>query len=315
MGHSHHHHHHAQLTGRKLGIAFFLSFLVLAVLFVGGWLSGSLALMADAGHVVTDIAALGLSWYATRQALKPADPMRTFGYHRTGILAALANAVSLILIAIYIAYEAYHRFLDPHEVHSGIMIVAAAIGMVINLGIGFGLQGESEHNLNVRSAFLHVMGDAAASAGVIVGAIAIFLTGWHWIDPFLSVAIAVFIAYGAWQVVDESLHILMEGTPRHLDIKELVGRLKAIDGVQDVHDLHVWSIASGVTSLSCHLVIDDQHVSQSMRLIAACNELLEHDFHITHTTIQPEAEHCSPDSPECNLGMVVPHHHDHDHDH
>lgn len=319
MAHSHAHAHHHQLTGRKLAIAFFASFLVLAVLLVGGLMSRSLALLADAGHVVTDIAALGLSWYATRQASRPADATRTFGYHRTGILAALINAVSLILIAVYISWEAYQRFFSPVEVHSGPMIVAAAIGMVINLLIGFGLHSESEHNLNVRSAFLHVLGDAAASAGVIVGAIAIALTGWHVIDPILSVAIAVFIAFGAWQVVDESLHILMEGTPKHVHVPQLVADLKAIEGVRDVHDLHVWSIASGMASLSCHLLIDDQHVSQSMAIIAQCNAVLHDKYRIEHTTIQAEAEHCSPDSPTCNLAFVQPrggaHNHDHDHDH
>lgn len=332
MGHSHapghagHHHHHAELTGRKLGIACLLSLLILAVLAVGGWLSNSLALMADAGHVLTDIAALALSWYATRQATRPADEHRTFGYHRTGILAALVNAVTLILIAVVIAYQAYGRLWHPVAVESGIMMGVAAVGLVLNLGIGFWLMDESEHSLNVRSAYLHVMGDAAASAGVIVGGLAIALTGWFIIDPILSVAIAVFIAYGAWQVVDESLHILMEGVPRDLSLPGLVNELKAIEGVREIHDLHVWSIASGMTSLSCHVLIEDAHITRSMAIVAACNALLETKYGIEHTTIQAEAEHCSPDSPACNLQFVQPvkghdhehhdhEHHDHDHHH
>ncbi len=315
IGHAHHHHHHAHLTGRKLAIAFFLSFGVLAVLLVGGWLSKSLALLADAGHVVTDIAALGLSWYATWQATRPADRKRTFGYHRTGILAALANAVSLILIALWIGYEAYGRLGAPVAVQPMTMLAAAAIGLVINLAIGLGLKGESEHNLNVRSAFLHVMGDAAASGGVIVGAIVIAVTGWHAVDPLLSVAIAVFIAYGAWQVVDESIAILMEGAPPDLDVEGLVGDLKAIAGVREVHDLHVWSIARNMPSLSCHVLIEDELVPRSVGVVAACTQLLADKYGIIHTTIQAEAEHCSPDSPACNLGMVQPPHHGHDHHH
>lgn len=323
MGHGHHHHHHLHLTGRKLAIAFFLSFFILAVLIAGALLSGSLALMADAGHVVTDIAALGLSWYATAQAMRPADTRRTFGYHRTGILAALANAVTLIVIAVFISWEAYRRLWEPHAVDSTMMMGAAAVGLVLNLGIGWWLKDESEHNLNVRSAFLHVIGDAAASAGVIVGAIIIYFTGWFVVDPILSVAIALFIAYGAWQVVDESTHILMEGVPRDLDLERLVGDMKSVEGVVDIHDLHVWSISSGITSLSCHLMIEDQHVSQSMAIIAEVNELLADKYRIEHTTLQAEADHCSPDSPDCNLSMTQPaghahhdhDHHDHDHDH
>jgi cobalt-zinc-cadmium efflux system protein len=323
MGHGHahghgHHHHHLHLTGRKLAIAFFLSFFILAVLVVGGVWSRSLALLADAGHVVTDIAALGLSWYATHQATRPADERRTFGYHRTGILAALANAVTLIVIAVFISWEAYQRLWTPHSVESGVMMIAAAVGLVLNLGIGWGLHGESEHNLNVRSAFLHVIGDAAASAGVIVGAIAIQFTGLTVIDPILSVAIALFIAYGAWQVVDETTHILMEGVPKELDVTKLAADMRAVAGVVDIHDLHVWSISSGITSLSCHLLIADDHVANSMAIVAEVNGLLGDRYAIEHTTIQAEAVHCSPDSPGCNLSFTQPaghDHHDHDHEH
>jgi cobalt-zinc-cadmium efflux system protein len=317
-GHHHgfgHHHHHAHLTGRKLAIAFFLSFGILLVLLVGGIVSNSLALLADAGHVVTDIAALGLSWYATWQATRPANQRRTFGYHRTGILAALANAVSLILIAGWIGWEAWGRLHAPEAVQPTIMLGAAAIGLVLNLVIGLGLKDESEHNLNVRSAFLHVMGDAAASGGVILGAGLIALTGWTLVDPLLSVAIAIFIAFGAWQVVDESIAILMEGAPPDVDVEQLVADLRAIEGVREVHDLHVWSIARNMPSLSCHVLLDDAYVPQSVRVVASCNQLLASKYAIAHTTIQAEAEHCSPDSPACNTGFVqpVPHAHDHDH--
>lgn len=319
MGHGHDHHH--ELTGRKLAIACIVSVAILAALAVGGWLAHSLALLADAGHVLTDIAALGLSWYATRQATRPADATRTFGFHRTGILAALLNAVSLILIAVWIGFEAYQRLVPAvprPPVNPMIMMGVATIGLVLNLAIGLGLKDDSHGNLNVRSAFLHVMGDAAASAGVILGAIAIHYTGWQAIDPLLSIAIALFIAYGAWAVLDECVHILMEGVPRHVDTDRMVAELRAIDGVAGVHDLHVWSLAQGMTSLSCHILIEDVHVTDSIRIVAACNQLLAKHFQIEHTTIQAEAEHCSPDSPHCNLSFVQPAHdddHDHDHEH
>lgn len=312
-GHGHHHHHHHNLTGRKLAVAFFASFGILVVLLVGGVISNSLALLADAGHVITDIAALGLSWYATAQATRPADDARTFGYHRTGILAALANAVSLILIAIWIGWEAWGRLAAPQAVHTPVMIGAASVGLVLNLLIGLGLHGESEDNLNVRSAWLHVMGDAAASAGVIVGAALIWATGIYMIDPIISVAIALFIAYGAWQVVDESTAILMEGAPPDLDVAGLVADMKAIEGIREVHDLHVWSIARNMPSLSCHVLIEDAHVARSVSVVAEATRLLGEKYGIRHTTIQAEAEHCSPDSPACNIGMVQPSTHPHTH--
>lgn len=313
-GHSHDaghhgHHHHLHATGRQLALAFWLSFGVLAVLVVGSAYSGSLALLADAGHVVTDIAALGLSWYATWQAARPATHRRTFGYHRTGILAALLNAVSLLLIAAWIAWEAWHRLQAPHAVEPGVMLLAAAIGMAINLAIGLRLHGHAHGNLNVRSAYLHVIGDAAASAGVIVGAGAIALTGWQAIDPLLSVAIALLIAHGAWQIVDESVEILMEGVPAHLDVARIAADLAAVDGVQEIHDLHVWAIARDLPCLSCHVLIADADVPRGLAIVAACNRVLAEHHGITHTTIQAEAAHCSPDSPSCNLGLVQPANH------
>jgi cobalt-zinc-cadmium efflux system protein len=193
-------------------------------------------------------------------------------------------------------------------------MAVAAVGLVLNLGIGLTLMGHAEDNLNVRSAFLHVMGDAAASAGVILGAVAIYFTKAQWIDPALSVAIALFIAYGAWSVLEECLHILMESVPRDLDMKALVADLKGVQGVQDVHDLHVWSISQGMTSLSCHLLLDEEHIQHSISVVNVCNQLLAHRYKIEHTTIQAEAEHCSPDSPHCNLAFVQPAHAHHGHD-
>lgn len=287
-------HAHGPKPGWKLGVAFFLSFGILAVLVVGGVLSHSLALLADAGHVVTDIAALGLSWLAVRQAGRPADAAKTYGYQRTGILAALANGVSLILIAAYICWEAYGRMDHPPEVASGIMMGAAAVGMVLNLGIGAWLHGDSGANLNVRSAFLHVMGDAAASAGVIVGGVVIALTGWHIIDPLLSAAIALFIAYSAWALARESVDILMEAAPTNLDLTAIQADLACVDGVAAVHDFHVWSITSGQVCLSCHVTLQPERLSDPMAVIEGCTRLLQDKYGITHATIQPEARPCAP---------------------
>lgn len=305
--HRGHHHLHAHVvTGRKLAVAFFASFGVLAVLLVGGWWSRSLALLADAGHVVTDIAALGLSWYAARQALKPADMRRTFGYHRTGILAALINALSLFAIAGWIGYEAWQRFYAPQTVETTVMWVAAALGLGINLAIGSTLHTHSHGNLNVHSAFLHVIGDAAASAGVIVGALIIAVTGWHWVDPLLSILIAVWIAFSAWHLIEESVEILMEGVPRHLSLSEMTRDLSGVPGVLEIHSLHVWSISRDLPCLSCHIVVADEDIPRSMQIVAACNEVLSERYGISHTTIQAESAQCSPDDPECRIGNVHP---------
>ncbi|MEB3196467.1 MAG: cation diffusion facilitator family transporter, partial [Candidatus Sericytochromatia bacterium] len=292
-------HHH--LTGRKLASAFFASFGVLAVLLAGAWFSGSLALMADAGHVVTDIAALGLSWYGAWQATRPPDHRRTFGYHRTGILAALFNALSLFAIAAWIAWEAWHRLQGAQAIATLPMGLAATVGMALNLVIGFTLHDHAHGNLNVRSAYLHVIGDAAASAGVIVGAVLIWATGWAWVDPALSVAIAGLIAYGAWHIVEESLEILMEGVPSHLDLQGLARDLAAIEGVVSLHDLHVWSIARDLPSLSCHILIAESAKAQGTEIVAACNRMLAERWKIHHTTIQAEAVACSTHAGSCQM--------------
>ncbi|MEB3222257.1 MAG: cation diffusion facilitator family transporter [Candidatus Sericytochromatia bacterium] len=308
-GHDHRHHahghHHLHASGRELAWAFWLSCGVLGVLLVGSARSGSLALLADAGHVVTDVAALGLSWYATRQAARPATHRRTFGHHRTGILAALANALSLLLIALWIAWEAWHRLSSPHPIEAGPMLVAATLGLLINGVIGWRLHAHAHDSLNVRSAYMHVLGDAAASAGVVVGAGLIALTGWTAIDPLLSVAIAALIAWGAWQIVDESVEILMEAVPAHLEPARIAADLAAVDGVQEVHDLHVWGIAHGLPSLSCHVLVAEADVPRAVAIVAACNQVLATRHGITHVAIQAEASRCSPDTPGCALGLAT----------
>src|SRR5215471_3579416 len=237
------HEHSHSLAGTKLRTAFALTALILVVELVGGLLSHSLALLSDAGHVLTDIVALGLAWFATVQATRPANARKTFGYHRTGILAALANAITLILIVVAIGYEAIQRFQHPETVTPWLMFVSAAVGIGVNLYIGLGLQQEGGENLNVRAAMLHVFGDVGASVGVVVGGVIILLTGWYPADPLISLLIAVLIARGAWKVLHETVDILMEATPKDLNVAQLVRDVIRVPGVVDVHDLHIWSIA------------------------------------------------------------------------
>ncbi|NBD24275.1 cation diffusion facilitator family transporter [Paenibacillus glycinis] len=289
-GHDHGHGHgdvfHSHAPIGKMKQAFFLSFVILAVELVGGFISHSLALLSDAGHVLTDIAAIGLSWYAMRQSLKAPSEGYTFGYHRSGILAAFINAVSLILIAFVILWEAVQRFQSPQEVGSTWMFIGAGVGLIMNLYLGLGLS--KEDNVNVKSAVLHMLGDAAASAGVIVGGIIIHFTGWYVIDPILSVLIALLIAVGAVGLVRETIRILMEATPKDVDIRKVADTIRSVDGVHAVHDLHVWSITSGKNALSCHVTLDGQTtIERSQTILRDIEHRLLH-LGIGHCTVQME---------------------------
>lgn len=294
MTHNHIHNHagHDHTHGmakKSLRQAFFLTTFILLVGVVGGLLANSLALLSDAGHTVTDLFALGLAWFAAAQAERPANSRKTFGYHRVGIVAALINALSLILIAIVITWEAIQRFQHPEPVQPLIMFGSALIGIALNLIIAFGLQKET-HNLNVRAASLHIIGDIGASVGVIVAGLIILLTGWTIVDPLLSVVIAVLIAVGAWRIMRETLDILLEATPRGIDMTDLVKNIKEVKGVEDVHDLHVWSISSSMYALSCHILIANLPPSDSSPILQALNELLQEKYNIQHTTIQFECQ-------------------------
>ena len=288
-GHGHTHDHTHNLTREKLRLGFYLTLCILAVEIAGGLTSGSLALLSDAGHVLTDAGAMGLAWFAAAQAERPADSRRTYGYHRVGILSALLNGLTLLVIAIVIGIEAYQRFQHPEHVQPVIMIVAPLVAVVLNLYIGFGLRGEGQHNLNARVAVLHVFGDVGASIGVIVGAIAILLTGATWVDPLISVLIALLIASGAVRLLIEAVNILLEAAPRSLSLPDLVRDMLRVPGVKDVHDLHVWTISSGMHALSCHAVIDDVPPSDSAPILDGISAMLRDRYAITHTTIQFES--------------------------
>jgi cobalt-zinc-cadmium efflux system protein len=311
MGEPHDHAH--AMTGSKLRTAFFLTALILVVELLGGLLSHSLALLSDAGHVLTDIVALGLAWFAAAQAERPANARNTYGYHRIGILAALANAVTLILVVAAIAYEAIQRLRQPESVTPWLMFVAAAVGIVVNLVIGLGLRNEGGNNLNVRAALLHVFGDVGASAAVIVGGIVIVVTGWYPADAIISLFIAVLIARGAWTILRETVDILMEATPKDLNVAQLVRDLMLVPGITDVHDLHIWSIAGGMRALSAHVQVMDRPLSACDALLSDLNALLADRYQIGHTTIQFECVGCSPNDLYCALPASgeEPHVHNH----
>jgi len=270
---------------------------------VGGLLSNSLALLADAGHVFTDILALALSWFGVKQAERPASGRMTYGYHRVGILIALINAMSLVAIALIIFYEAYERFQNPPEVQSGLMMTVAVVGLAVNVGVALYLRHAQAESLNVRSAFFHVVGDALASVGVIMAALIMRYTGLFWVDPAVSVLIGVIIAFGSYTIIKEALSVFLEATPSHLDIAELVRTICTVPGVRDCHDLHVWSIAPRMHALSCHVLVDDLPISEGERIIVELNQRLLEKFGIGHTAVQFESGGCDPSHLFCDLTL------------
>jgi cobalt-zinc-cadmium efflux system protein len=310
--HSHDHDHgdvfHSHAPIGKMKLAFVLTFIILAVELMGAFLSNSLALLSDAGHVITDLAAIGLSWYAMQQSEKPASQKFTFGYHRSGILAAFINAMALIVIAVVILFEAIGRFQHPHPVESKWMFISAAVGLILNLYLGLGLN--KEDNINVKSAVLHMIGDAMASAGVIVGGVIILFTGWYVVDPILSVLIALLIAFGAWKIVKQTVSILMEGTPKGISLEEVAEKICSVQGVLNVHDLHVWSITSGKIALSCHVVLNNHtNFQESQMILQTIEHELLHDG-IGHATIQLENEdHPHDESAVCSTSEHGHHQH------
>lgn len=256
--------------------------------FVGGLVTNSLALLSDSGHMLSDASSLALSLVAFWFAAKPPSPRKTYGFYRFEILAALFNGVALFVIAGFIVWEACQRFYSPPEVSSLSMILIASVGLIANLLSALALvrQGDVKNNLNLRSAYLHVLGDALGSVGAVVAGIVMLAFGWYVADPIISVLVSLLILKSAWGVIKNTLHILMEGTPVTVNQEEVKATLTEIPGVMDVHDLHIWTITSGLDSLSCHLLISDGADSQTI-LQQAIREL-EEQFKIHHTTIQIE---------------------------
>jgi cobalt-zinc-cadmium efflux system protein len=314
-----HPHGNFERNRKALLIAAGITGVIMVVEFVGGYLANSLALMSDAGHMLTDIMALVLSLFALKLATRIPSSTRTYGLYRMEILAALINGTTLILLSVYILYEAYERFTSPQAVDSKTMILVATIGLVANVVAAWAMKRSSEENLNIRGAYLHILGDALSSVGVIVGGVLIYFLGWILVDPIISAIICVVILRGAFGLVKDSANILLDAVPKEVNLEEVQGSLKTIAGVKDLHHVHLWTIASGIHSLSAHVLIDDILMSDTGHIIQDINRLLETKYRISHTTIQLECENCA-EGFYCNMDKVCvavnqAHSHDHFHSH
>jgi cobalt-zinc-cadmium efflux system protein len=299
MGHRHTH-THAPLSAKALRYSLAATFAYVLVTLFAGIRAHSLALLSEAGHNVTDLLALLLSWVAVFIQTRPPSATKTFGYHRAGVLAAFVNALTLVAIAFYIFYEAFMRMRNPVKVHAGIMIWVAVIGVLMNGAISWVLY-RAAHDVNIRSAFIHQLGDTLSTAAVIVGGWIIMLTGRTWVDPALSIGIACLILWSSFGIIRETLNILLEGVPQGLSAERIAASLIGIAGVRDVHDVHVWSIGSDTHALSCHVRIDDITLSESEIILRQVKDLLNAEYHIMHTTIQFENGDC-----EIAHGCVIP---------
>lgn len=255
---------------------------------VGGLLSNSLALLADAGHVLTDIAAIGLALVAFWIAERPISPRRTFGFYRIESFAAVINGLMLWAIAAWVAFEAYQRLMEPPEVKTLAMLAVAVAGLAANVVVGLVLQGSSAKSLNVRAAYLHVLTDALQSVAVIAASLIMLVTGWFAVDPVASMLIALVMLVTGGRVLWEGIHVLMESTPRNIDVRALCERLERVNGVTDVHDIHAWSITSGFEVLSCHVVTAHKSAEERAALLQQLREIADREFQISHITIQLE---------------------------
>ena len=280
------HSHSESRSGQQKNLLIVLlmtgTFMVIEV--VGGLFTGSLALLADAGHMLTDVAALGLSVFAMWMAARPSTPEKSYGYHRAEILAAVTNAVVLLLLSVWILYEAYQRVFEPSHVLGVPMLLIGLIGLAVNVVSMKLLVGESTSSLNVRSAYVEVLSDAISSVGVILGGVTIWLTGWFLIDPFLSAGISVFIVWRTWSLLTQAVHVLMEGVPTHLDAKAVGQAMVAVPGVKGIHDLHIWTITSGLDALSAHVVVPVGEDRDTV--LGHLQSLLRDRFGIDHVTLQ-----------------------------
>jgi cobalt-zinc-cadmium efflux system protein len=284
MTHDHEHSH----SRRPLTLALILTSGYCVVEFIGGWLTNSLALFSDAGHMLSDVTAMGLSLFAAYIATLPVNSQKTFGYYRAEILAAFFNGLALWLIAGAIFREAYYRFFSPAYVHGHGMVLIASVGLVVNL-VSVWLLYDSHHtNLNLRGVFLHVLSDVLGSIGAIVAGVLIMWTGWLWVDPLTSVLIGILILVSSFELVRESVDVLMQATPRHIDLAEVQRTLEALDGVKRIHDLHVWTLTSNLFTLTAHAVVNDNHDQHA--LLDSLEKTIQERFGIDHITIQLEPQ-------------------------
>jgi cobalt-zinc-cadmium efflux system protein len=292
------HHHHAHGTGRILYISLgaTLAFTLLEV--IAGFRSHSLALLSDAGHNFTDALALVLAAVGYYLQSKPADKTKTYGYGRAGVIAAFLNAATLIMISLAIIWEAMVRLIHPEVPNAQIMIWVASAGLFLNAGIAAALHRGHQHDINIKAAVLHMIGDAVGAVAIILGAIAIYYTGLTYIDPVLSILLGLFIIYTAWDITRESLNILLEGLPRGIELQQVTASMSSVEGVLEVHDLHIWSLGSSTHALSSHVLIEDMPPSASETILRRINDVLR-KFGIHHTTIQFEHVPCVLSKEDC----------------
>jgi cobalt-zinc-cadmium efflux system protein len=293
-------------TIRRLAWAVGITFGFVIVEAAAGVVANSLALLTDAAHNLTDVIALGLAWLAVRLATRPATAGRTYGYHRAGILVAMLNSTTLVVIALGIFYEAYQRLIAPPQVDSLILIVVAAVAFVVNTGTALLVRRGSDTDLNLRSAFVHLAADAVATLGAVAAGIIIRFTGWNVLDPLVSIVIGILIVASAWQIITQTVDILMENTPRGLPMDSLVRDVQKVEGVRGLHDVHAWSINESMRAFSAHLLTDDVTVSAGARIQSDVNRLLHERYGIAHATLQLECVGCEPDALYCE---IEPHEH------
>lgn len=299
-GHSHSHSHNHNANKKALTISFILIAGFMFVEFIGGYLTNSLALISDAGHMLSDAVALGLSLGALIFGAKAATSSKTYGYKRFEILAALLNGIVLVLLAVFICKEAIERLSEPpHVIGKGMMIISI-VGLLINIMVAWILhsQGSTKENLNVRSAFLHVIGDLLGSVGAIIAAVLIMLFGWYIADPIASIIVSVLVLYSGWNVLKESINILMEAKPANINSERVTELLKSIDGVEDIHDLHIWMITSEFTSMTVHLHVKEN--TDRDLILEQAKHIIHEEYGIKHVTIQIEGRELCPYEETCN---------------
>ena len=289
--HSSDHSHDHSNSQRVLLIVLALNVIYMVAEAVGGWWSNSLALLSDAGHMLADIAAIALSLFAARFAQRPATPSKTYGYYRMEILAALANGVTLIVISLLICYEAWHRLRQAEVVNAKLLIAISLGGLLVNVISAKVLHGANTSDLNMRGAFLHVLGDLFGSLAAVIAGLLILWRGWLWADPVFSVVICVLIVYSSWRLVSEAVNVLLEGTPAHIDAGVVEAAMRTVPGVRDIHDLHIWTITSNRHAVTAHVIIAESETSY--RILRELRELLARRFSLTHSTLQIEDPYLS----------------------
>lgn len=290
---------HQSTKRLSLSLALTLGFVFIEA--AAGIFSNSLALLTDAAHNLTDVIALALSWFAIRITTRPANERKTYGYHRVGILVALINSTTLVLISLGIFYEAYRRFLTPPEVQSGVLIGVGLIAVVVNIVTAMLVHKGSDTDLNLRSAFVHLMGDVLSTIGAVVAGVAIYFTGANWLDPLVSVLIGILILYNAWGILREAVDILLEAKPRDINSVKLIEDMLEIEGVLGVHDLHIWSLTQNLRTMSAHILTHNMSIGEGADVQRQVSDMVSSRYNIAHATLQLECVDCLPDSMYCDL--------------